>query len=140
MEEKRKIEKIIFNDLDKAKTTFRQTADKKIIEMQEAIEKGSVAQKLLNEFIVINKKYEEIEEKIKKNGFKIDKYSSKPKIKLSYDFKDPKINNLREKIDENYQKLEDLKRSYTLRLFAGDIETKRLFEVLQEEINRIIKL
>jgi len=135
MEEKRKLEKIIFADIDKAKNDYRSKSQVKRSEIEGEIEKSPVAVGLLKKWNDLKAQQEVLDKNLKASGFSIRSWSGeKASIYVS---DSSKFSELR-KSDNVDEKFENLKREYTLKLFASGEEAMEVFNALAKEIKAIL--
>jgi hypothetical protein len=148
MEEKRKLEKIIFQDIDKAINTYKANNSEKRVNLLADVIKGKEAQELLARFIATQKEEEEVNQAIRNLGLSTvlsGDYTDKNRktILIAYNGYNSKSTKhtkaLDDKEQENITKLEAMKRNYTLKLFAGGDEALNIFESLAKEIQALTK-
>lgn len=144
MDEKRKLEKVMFTDIDTAITKFdserkalRETSAKTALSNAPA-----VARTLFAAYIAAKKKSEQSKSALRALGYDIKNewqnqyrdelvlcYAMPPKALREFDTETERVKAI----------LADLKRSYTLKLFAGGEEAKELFASLARELAAILK-
>ena len=150
MDEKKKFESIVHSDIDKARNEYRTIYETKRHDTIKELTKNPVGIKLLAKFVELSKAKEQAEKEIKKLGFSIyypssryDEEDNKPYLTIcdNYGSKQPKeLQALERTKKEVEQKMEDMKRSYTLKLFGGDTtEALEIFESLRKELQNLMK-
>lgn len=138
MDEKRKLEKIIFADIDKAKRDYsdknyarRQVIEKELVKSPKAVE-------FLKKYNELEAQKSLLEKTIEAHGYRVCGYSSDKKTIAIHDSdKFPQL-----KSESNRQveeKFENLKRDYTLKLFASGEEAMEVFASLKKELERLTK-
>lgn len=142
MEEKRKLEKIIFADLDKAKHDYDQKHDAERAKILEAKAQSKEAKAILADYLANEKEKQSIEKRLEANGLCTTRggnYSDsiRPTI-IQANGKGKEIEELNKKIRTGKDKLDSMKRTYTLKLFASGQEAQEVFESLQNEIAKIL--
>jgi hypothetical protein len=138
IDEKRKLEKLLFSDIDKAIGEYRAMRSRESTEMrQRAVHRPDV-RKLFYLRHAAKKQMKQYEAKLETMGYHISTY---PKEALAvYDgSKIPDIRTFDSQTARTERCLEDLKRTYTLKLFAGGEEAKELFASLAKELAAITK-
>lgn len=143
MEEKRKIEKLIFADIEKAKNDYQNTRGKKrdaIIATLKA-NPSKEAVNLFNEYTKAKETEKRTENALKKLGFhpyhgyqdklhlEVSTYGDIPETLKTFDRDEEKKCN----------KLDALKRNYTLKLYAGGEEAQEIFKELAKELENLLK-
>ena len=143
MEEKRKLEKLLFADIETAITTFkqkrttlRQTCAKTALEKAPAETRA-----LLTAYVTLLKKSKEASQALAKLGYSVKSdwsnqyghdleiaYAKPPKALLDFDAETARVE----------KSLADLKRDYTLKLFAGGEQAQQLFASLTRELAAIV--
>lgn len=146
MEEKRKLEKIIFQDIDKAKTQYDSKRNEAEAELKIQLLKNPKAIKLLAEHIANQKEEHRLNNEIGKLGMDFNHSNDKGwtlQIKNYYSYGEEKrtpteIMTFNQKTSETKDRLEDMKRTYTLKLFASGMEAQEVFTELSKELAKII--
>ncbi len=141
MEEKRKLEKLMFADIDGTSAIYRSARRTE----REKVERECVAKAhpdihaLYDLFKSAKKEEGRIERELAKVGYRVSCYRDEYTLEVAYG--DPKPKPIRDHDAETARTekaLADLKRSYTLKLFAGGEEAKELFASLAHELASII--
>jgi hypothetical protein len=136
MEEKRKLEKLLFADIEKADAKYasnRATA-RNIVSKQALSSTELLAEYDL--FLSLTKQLRESEERIQQMGFGVNRYNDeKPYIREA--FRIPALRDFDDTTTKVRETLSELKRTYTMKLFAGGEEAKDLFASLATELAAI---
>jgi hypothetical protein len=147
MEEKRKLEKLLLDDIDTACSDFyeRQKAKRKKIE--DALENNPPTQavEILKEYEAINIKSKALEESLAGLGFEIDNcyrtdYKDKLTVTNDRGNKPKALLDFDEAVRVRKEKLSALKRTYTIKLFGGGAQAQELFASLASEMAKITNL
>ena len=136
MEEKRKLEKIIFTDIDRAKMSLREKHNKEKETLDSTLLNDKRATKLLEEYKKNVSRNKAIEKEAENLGFDIRSWGSEPTITANTKHTD--IQALYSKQRKQDEALDQMKRDYTLKLFAGGEEAKEVFENLAKDLAKII--
>lgn len=142
MEEKRKLEKIIFSDIDSAKSNLSLLYSEKISKQKEVMLKNPPKDVIeaLKKYTIAKETMEGCVKIIEKKGYDVCNYrEDKPTLSLSYKFNSKELIDLDKTLTEKRNKLDELKRSYTIKLFAGGAVASELFKNLAKELASIIK-
>ena len=135
MEEKRKLEKVLFADIDHAVADYRANRSKARDALSKSVLQQPDVRAAYDLYVAAKKDMARHEKSLKEVGFRVDYYGD-----LGIDDAH-KIEALREfdsESDEGNDALESLKRTYTLKLFAGGEEAQSLFATLAEDLARIV--
>ena len=151
MDEKKKFESIVHSDIDKARAEYQMKHSEKREALTKELTSNAVGLKLLAKYVEARKTQEAVEKDLRKLGFVVytpssrynDNNEDKPKLQIADNFgsKQPKeILALEKTKREVEQQMEDMKRSYTLKLFGGDTtEALEIFESLRKDLQALIK-
>ncbi len=141
MEEKRKLEKLLLEDIDRAATTYREVRQSK----RKALESDAVRKppKEVRELFDTNERargdMERTERSLTALGFRIEGYGSGRHLGVGYGSAIPKfLRSFDEETEKTKGALQGLKRTYTLKLFAGGEEAQGLFASLVKELVSIV--
>ncbi|NIQ13271.1 MAG: hypothetical protein GTO02_02325 [Candidatus Dadabacteria bacterium] len=143
LDEKRRIEKLLLEDIEKKKEEYRKKRDEKRSEFIEKLNKSIpvAINKAFTEYKKYKKSADEKESFINKQGYEVNERNdeleveantwvgTKPKELEEYDKKT-------EKIKEN---LEAVKKEYTLKLYADTDEAQLLFDELMKKLDAVVK-
>lgn len=143
MEEKRKLEKLLFADIEKASRELSASFYPKENAIKERILKNP-PKEVVSAFggFIIAKNAEKNAEKIcEKYGFEIASHysSEKPTLRLKGGSYPKELQSFSQSLDDKKKALEELKRSYTIKLFAGGEVATELFKNLAKELASILK-
>ena len=141
MEEKRKLEKIIFADIDKAIATYNEKQSKIYNKASGELVKSARAKVLEKAYIKAQDELQKTEKDLEKAGFRMSGgYSDRNfKIELGYDRRShfKVLYNLNEKQEKTLKELEDMRRIYTIKLFAGGVEAQEVFGALAKDLAKL---
>ncbi len=146
MEEKRKLEKLLLADIESAATAYSTERSTQRDDLEKDIEQNppALVAKLFQEWKRVHQSIEDLERSLEAFGYHVStgygsnkggeldingRYSQQPKPLRDFD------DHTRARRD----KLAELKRSYTLKLFAGGAEAQELFAALAAEITTLTK-
>lgn len=137
IEEKRKIEKIMFSDIENAISQLEaNTSEEKETEKGRLLKNPPAQIKALAaEYKAVQKKEDDIKKAVATLGFDVD-YDGE--IKVSYSKSPFSIKKIEDKSDARKSLLEALRRKTTLQLYGGGKITAKLFTDLTEEIKKIL--
>lgn len=141
MEEKRKIEKLLLQDIDRAESNHdRKASDvrQELVTQLKAAPPADV-RALLATYQKAMKTAKSAEENLGMLGWSLAGYSEKTLDVKTYGTVCAPLSKFNEKTAKQKAALAALKRSYTLKLFAGDGEAAGLFEALANELTAITK-
>lgn len=136
MEEKKKFEKIIHQDIERAKLELRNKHNEQSKVVEEKLVKDSKAQKLLSDYKETAKRLKAIEKEAEALGYRVNTWNE-PSISVTSNHKELAGTYKEQRVTE--EKLETMKRTYTLKLFAGGEEAQELFESLAKELANLTK-
>ena len=138
MEEKRKLEKLLIEDIDSATArydTIRNEERKALIErLQRA--PSAEAKALYARRTLAVKQREELEEKLRALGYDVN-YHGELAVKTS-GTTTKQLAEFDDRADEMRRSLATLKRSYVIKLFADHADTQSLFGSLAKDLERLI--
>jgi hypothetical protein len=138
MEEKRHLQKLLFSDIQIAGEHYRNARKQAREELQKRLveEAPETVFALLAEYKIAVSTMDRVDEELSKLGYALSGYPEKA-LAIAYG----KLPNELIKFDEETSRrdkgISDLKRDYTLRLFAGAEEAKELFATLANELGKI---
>lgn len=137
MEEKRKIEKMMFIDIDVAIANVESKKDAEIEIEENRLKKNPPAavKKLAAEHKALKTRDEKIDEELTKLGFNVD-YDGE--ISINSNNAVPSIKSVADKAESQKSQLEALRRKTTLSLYANGETTAKLFISLAAEIKKIL--
>jgi hypothetical protein len=139
MDEKRRLEKILFADIQQSSAQYSTKRSAAYSEHSERILKGSKMKALLDGYIAARKKMRNQEKVIEQLGLGI--YNGDiPSLYIRESHKIPELRDFNDETAKTKSALEALKRTYTLKLFAGGEEAKELFASLTRELATIVNL
>ena len=140
MEEKRKLEKIIFADIDKAIATYNEKQSKIYNKASGELVKSARAKVLEKAYIKAQDELQKTEKDLEKAGFKMSGgYRDGDVIELGYDSRShfKVLYKLNEKQEKTLKELEDMRRIYTIKLFAGGVEAQEVFGALAKDLAKL---
>jgi hypothetical protein len=160
MDEKKKLEKVIYNDIDKAKAEYELAYNEKVKEVKAKAIRAEKVLKLVKEYDANQKEAHRVEKEINKMGFSVsynenshyddddeededstEKRVGKSKVYTSsYGNREIKeVKDIDLKKDMVERKLDEMKRTYTLKLFAGGLtEAENVFAELAKELAKLL--
>lgn len=143
MEEKRRLEKMIFADIDTAKNAYqakrravREQAKAKLLKSVPA-----AVRQMFAAYCAAKKTAAEAEKKLDGLGYDISTgyNSEEPKLTLnSYQNIAPELKEFDRDTNSREGRFEIVKRNYTIKLFAGGAEAQEIFAGLQAELAKLI--
>ena len=142
MDEKRKLEKIIFTDIDKAIHDYRNKRYEIKTKITDKLVKSPKVLKLVKGYEVARLAMEKAEREAEKMNIRMN-WGNRNTANAEYrDYNNgedtPKeVISHNDRTAEVEKKLENMKRDYTLKLFAGGIEAQEVFESLARELEKI---
>jgi len=145
MEEKRKLEKLLLEDVESAITKYAARRSEERGEMEKAALKNPPTElkRLMAIYQRARKEMEEAEAKMKPHGYRMDDVYRDGnyvyELRLDRTIEPKALRDYDEKTNMAKGALTNLKRTYTLKLFAGGEEAKELFSALARELASIVK-
>lgn len=144
MEEKRKLEKIIFSDLDRAKHDYDNLHEADRTELEKRLKQNPEALAILKKYEQAEKDTEATKNALRKMGYDTsyegDYNNRKMTLTLNtYGTTHKELRAFLDNQEKTKDKLEALKRTYTIKLFAGGVEAQEIFANLQAEIAKLLK-
>jgi hypothetical protein len=160
MDEKKKLERVIYNDIDRAKMEYQLAYNEKVKEVKAKAVRGEKVIKLVKEYDAHQREAHKIESEINKMGFSVsfnnntryddddeeDEDSTEKRVGKSRvytssygnrEIKEVKDIDLKKDLVE--RKLDEMKRTYTLKLFAGGLtEAENVFAELAKELAKLL--
>jgi hypothetical protein len=140
MEEKRNLQRLLFSDITSSSAKYNATRQKEREELHKhLIDNASKAlHTLLAQWKKAGDTQKQLEKRLNASGYAIETY---PTLALKiYYAKPPKaLPAFDEETRRTEKKILDLKRDFTLRLFAGGEEARGLFAALSGELAKIQK-
>jgi hypothetical protein len=147
MDEKRKLEKLLIDDIDTACSDFCATHSVMRQKIENKLENNPPEQaiKILKEYQNINIKSKILEGSLSRLGFEIcndyrTDHKDKLKIKNNNDNAPKALRDFDDVVRLRKEKLSALKRSYTIKLFGGGAQAQELFASLGGELAKITDL
>lgn len=140
MEEKRKLEKVMFADIEKAigQYTSKRSAEYDELRRQYLDKPPKDALRLYSDFQAAREQMKSAETLLRQLfGIDIDSYP-KEHLSLRDASKVPALESHGEQTRKVKAALEEMKRGYTLKLFAGGEEAQELFASLARDLEAII--
>lgn len=149
---KAELKKILMADIEKARTAYIGKRGQEVEALKKEIlanPKGTV-KKLYEEALKAYNTKERIDKELEEMGLKIAYSGSYPSYKTGLEFayyleraSNPSpevksVNKFNEETTEGLEKLESLKRDYTLNIIDDTAETKDFFKKLAEDIKKIL--
>lgn len=144
LEEKRRIEKLLFTDIEKRIEEYeneRQTQKDVLIDKLENNLPQPI-QKAFTEYKKAQKECKEKERYIEKLGYSINNWSDEDKVTVNtYNKEAPaELKEFYKETERTKMTLDKLKREFTLKLYAGDVdEVQKLFGELTKKLDVIVK-
>jgi hypothetical protein len=160
MDEKKKLEKVIYNVIDRAKMEYELTYNEKVKEVKAKAIRAEKVLKLVKEYDENSKEAHRIESELDKMGFSVsfnnnsrydddddeDEDSTEKRVgksrvyTSSYGNREIKeVKDIDLKKDMVNKKFDEMKRTYTLKLFAGGLtEAENVFAELAKELAKLL--
>jgi hypothetical protein len=139
MEEKRHLQKLIFRDIDAAASAYRAARSEARRKLQERLVEtapDNVAS-LVAELKRTRETAKRLENELSDLGYSFGCYQEK--LSIGPHNKQPQeLDKFDEETSRGDKSMSDLKRDYTLRLFAGGEEARALFATLASELAKIV--
>lgn len=144
LEEKRRIEKLLFVDIEKRIEDYENERNTEKGELIEKLE-NNIPQPTQKAFTEYNKAYKESQAKekfIEKLGYSIRDWDDKKLSVNTYGNEIPaELKDFNRETERTKKALETLKREFTLKLYAGDVdEVQMLFGELAKKLDSTIKV
>src|SRR5262249_15365437 len=139
MEEKRHLQKLIFRDIDAAANSYRVARAEARRKLQERLVEtapDNVAS-LVAELKSVRETAKRLENELSDLGYSFSAYQDKLSIG-PYNKQPQELVKFDEQTPRGDKSMSDLKRDYTIRLFAGGEEARALFETLASELAKIV--
>jgi hypothetical protein len=139
MEEKRHLQKLIFRDIDTAASAYRIARSDARRKLQERLVETAPANvaSLVAELKRVRDTAKRLENELSDLGYSFGCYQEKLGIG-PYNKQPQELNAFDEETSRGDKGMSDLKRDYTLRLFAGGEEARELFTTLASELAKIV--
>jgi hypothetical protein len=142
MDEKRKLEKILISDIDHSASEYaaKRRQNRSAVESAAITNPPAEVKRPFNVFVRVRQQADRAEKILNALGYAISSYDGKYSLRLAPYGEKPKLVRDYDAETARVEKtLADLKRSYTLKLFAGGEEAKELFASLSSELAVIVK-
>jgi hypothetical protein len=138
MEEKRKLEKLLLDDIDYAVARYNARAEERRNELTKRLTSNPPAEvkKLFERYSLARKLQTETEAKLDKLGYDIG-YNGSLSVN-THGTLAPALAASDLVTKEGRQLLQDLKRNYAIKLFADHADTQSLFAGLAKELERLL--
>jgi hypothetical protein len=156
MDEKKKLEKIIYNDIDRAKTEYEITHNAQVQKVKAKAVRSAKILKLAGDYNKAQQEARKVEKELNKMGFtasynensRYDTNDDEDSCEIrvgsarvytnNYGTQVKEVKDAENKINIVNRKLEEMKRTYTLKLFAGGLtEAENVFADLANELAKI---
>jgi hypothetical protein len=139
MEEKRHLQKLIFRDIDAAADAYRAARREARCKLQERLVETTPSDvaALVEELKSAQDIATRLENDLSDLGYSLAKYPEK-KLCISYNKQPQEVVEFDKETSRRDKSISDLKRDYTLRLFAGGEEARELFATLASELAKIV--
>jgi hypothetical protein len=139
MEEKRNLQRLLFTDITTASTKYKAARDKEREQLQkQLIEKAPPGMRtLLAQWKKARDTQNQVEKQLNAGGYAIDTYPTLA-LKIYYGKPPKALPAFDEETRRTEKKILDLKRDFTLRLFAGGEEARGLFSQLTQELDKAL--
>ncbi len=140
MEEKRNLQKLIFSDISAAAEKYRTDRKHAREELQERlIEKAPpYVAALFSEHKKALATMARVEKELSETGYALSGYGDERSLGIGYNKHPQELVQFDIETTANEKNISDLKRDFTLRLFAGGEEAKELFRMLGNAIAKIV--
>jgi hypothetical protein len=140
MQEKRKLEKLLLTDIDAAIASYDAQRAQLRNPLRDTVLRRPPAKatQLLTRYVATKLRLPLIEKQLNALGFDIYGYSDKPYLTISSSNPPSAIAQFDEETRKAKSALTEMKRTYTLKLFAGDAQAQELFAALTKELKAII--
>jgi hypothetical protein len=139
MEEKRHLQKLIFRDIDEATRSYQSARNEARQKLQERLLENAPADvvALIAESKRASDTVARIDKELADLGYNFSGYREKT-LCLNHSKLPQEVLAFDAETSRRDKSMSDLKRDYTLRLFAGGEEAKELFATLATEIAKIV--
>ncbi|MBA4306981.1 MAG: hypothetical protein C0429_09630 [Sphingopyxis sp.] len=140
MEEKRKLEKLLIEDIDSAKRLFAENASNQRSALIKGLEAKIPAevQALFSSYQNSKKAMDEAEEKLEAIGWNVPSYGDKRLAVKTYGNMPKELVEFDEKVDGKKAEIASLTRTFTLKLFAPGVEAQTLFDDLANKVTKLV--
>jgi hypothetical protein len=138
MEEKRHLQKLVFSDIHAAEEEYRNARREEREKLQERLVQkapGNVID-LFAEYQRSTTAITRVEKELLSLGYSIARYPE-TRLTIAYNKPPEELVEFDSETSRTDKSISDLKRDYTLRLFAGGEEAKQLFATLANELAKI---
>lgn len=152
MEEKKKFEKLVWEDIEKVERQYRSDRSAGRKDYDEELCKSTKAKELLAKWIKVDNAHTQAEKELSnmnnelsKAGFSAQKggyrdEDQKPYLSVCSYGNSPDARKYDNETSKVSEKFDEMKRSYTLKIYASGIEEiVNLFENLQKELQALLK-
>ena len=141
LEEKRKLEKIIFADIEKAECDYLNARSGERAEVKTKCIKNAPSQvkTLFKKYAEASKVRKQSEKALDKMGYSVSDYGNTPELKISHGDYPKELELFDTETNKKEDELSTMKRTYTIKLFAGGEEATELFKTLAQDLARLIK-
>lgn len=140
MEEKKKFEKLVWEDIDNARREYQSMRHSKAVDYDQELVKSPKAKTYLKRYNDLQKSVKDLEKEMEKGGFRVSSYGSERTIETCRSYEHPKAKIYSaetQKVSDNFEKM---KRDYTIKIYASGIdEIINLFANLQKELQALMK-
>lgn len=137
MEEKKTFEKIIHADIARAVQVMKSKRAEELEKLEKEYANSTKAQNLFTMYQHAEKALEIVKKEMREAFLDTHTAYSSKKVTLRVDTDWPKGDAFRDGIRDTANKMEDMKRTYTLKLFAGGEEIERLFTELAKTLKEL---
>lgn len=137
--EKRSLEKLMFADIDKVSADYKANRAEDRTALVARLTHQSSVQKLFQRYLAGRKEMADAEKALERIGYDIYGYSEPHHVIVKDSKKIPELAGFDFETNARTHKLAEMKRTYTLKLFAGGEEAKELFASLAKELAAIVK-
>jgi hypothetical protein len=139
LQEKRRIEKLVFDEIDQAVRKLTSNRSDSEDELKERLKKNPPAavKKLREEVISLEKQLEEKNTTLHKEGFELN-YENNLTIRHYGEYVNKDILDFREESEKRRRALEDMRKEFIVKIYADSDEVKDIFGVVSERIQKVI--
>jgi len=140
MEEKRHLQKLIFRDIDAAAAAYRAARSEARRKLQERLVENAPSNvaALAAELKTAQEIATRLERELSALGYSFAGYQEKKLCIHDYNKQPQEVVEFDKETSRRDKNMSDLKRDYTLRLFAGGEEARELFATLASELGKIV--
>jgi hypothetical protein len=141
MEEKRNLQKLLFSDIETAAAKYAAARKEERDRLKERLVDTAAPEVrgLFDQWKSARETKDRIAKELASLGYSVNDYGDKPLSINDYNKQPHELATFDEESKRTEKRMTDLKRDFTLRLFAGGEEARALFSALSNELGSIQK-